>query len=92
VKRFTRMWRAQKVTIIAKSRKNSRRKASYALPIHLILLTWAHETFDFLKWPRKKWEIGNFTQLKIFSAAWRRSGMTSLSKTSDLYSLSGRSP
>jgi hypothetical protein len=56
---FTCKWTTQKVMMAAKSMKNSIRKASSALIIHLILLTWVHVTFGFLECLREKWEIGN---------------------------------
>jgi hypothetical protein len=59
--------------------------------INMFILSKFDRFLNFVEWPREKWEIGNFTQFKIFSAVWRRSGMTSVSKTSPLCFLSGRS-
>jgi hypothetical protein len=40
---------------------------------------------------KEKWRIANFAQFKIFCAVRRRSVMTSLSKTSNMCFVSGRS-
>jgi hypothetical protein len=76
---------------VAKPKKNSIGRASHAVIIHLILLIWVHGTFGSLEWWRKKWRIANFAEFKMISAVRRRFGMNSLSKTSNLCSVSGGS-
>jgi hypothetical protein len=47
--------------------------------------------FWFFGMAKEKMKDREFAQFKIFTAVWQRSGMISLSKTSNLYSVSGRS-
>jgi hypothetical protein len=72
--------------MVGNSRKNSRQRSSSTV------FSWPESLWLLVLWDGQgKWRVGIFAEFKIFSAIWRRPGVTSLLKTSNPCSLSGRS-